>query len=58
MNKRPPSRVGKKPVTAYVSKEEHKRLRRLGVELDKSTQQIITEALADYMLKYEQRHKA
>ena len=54
MNKRPPSRVGKKPVTAYVSKEEHKRLRRLGVELDKSTQQIITEALADYM----QRHKA
>ncbi len=54
MSKRPPSRVGKKPVTAYVSKEEHKRLRKLGIELDKSTQQIISEALTDYM----RRHKA
>ena len=53
MNTRPPSRVGKKPVTAYVTKEEHKRLRQLGITLDKSTQQIITEALTDYM----RRHK-
>ena len=53
MTRRPPSRVGKKPVTAYVSLEEHKRLRRLGVDLDKSTQQIITEALAAYMERYQ-----
>ena len=52
MNKRPPSRVGKKPVTAYVSKDEHKRLRRLGIELDKSTQQMVTEALAEYMKRH------
>ena len=53
MTKRPPSRVGKKPVTAYVSVEEHKRLRRLGIELDKSTQQIISEALEDYLQRHE-----
>lgn len=49
---RAPSRRGKKPVTAYVPKDVHKRLRLLGIELDKSTQEMITEALDDYFKRY------
>ena len=47
----PPSRQGKKAVTAYVDPETHKQLRLLGVELGLSSQDII-EALEDYF----QRH--
>ena len=46
---RPPSRAGKKPVTAYVSKDKHKQLRLLGIELDKSNQEMVTEALDMYL---------
>ena len=53
MNKRPPSRIGKRPVTAYVTQAQHKQLRRLGIELEKSNQQIISEALADYMRRHQ-----
>ena len=44
----PPSRQGKKAVTAYVDPDTHKQLRMLGLELGKSSQDIIIEALADY----------
>jgi len=47
-NRLPPSRQGKKAITAYVDPEMHKRLRLLGVELDKSTQEMIIEALDEY----------
>ena len=46
------SRQGKKPVTAYVDKQVHKQLRSLGVELEKSNQEMITEALNDYFKRY------
>ena len=49
---RPPSRQGKKPVTAYVDRTAHKQLRSLGLDLDKSTQEMIVEAINDYF----QRH--
>ncbi len=48
MTTRPPSRVGKKPVTAYVEKTAHKQLRSLGLDLEKSSQDMIVEALNDY----------
>ena len=50
---KPPSRVGKKPVTAYVSKEIYRRIRLLGIELEKSNQDIVKDALADYLRKHE-----
>ena len=50
---RPPSRVGKRPVTSYVDKATHKRLRMLAIELEKSNQQILHEALQDYLDKHE-----
>lgn len=49
----PPSRAGKKPVTAYVDKDVHKALRLLGIETEKSTQEMLSEAVADYL----QRHR-
>jgi len=48
MTARPPSRVGKKPVTAYLEKTAHKQLRSLGLDLEKSSQDMIVEALNDY----------
>ncbi len=48
MTARPPSRVGKKPVTAYLEKNAHKQLRSLGLDLEKSSQDMIVEALNDY----------
>ncbi len=49
---RPPSRLGKKPVTAYVDKTAHKQLRSLGLDLDKSTQDMIVEAINDYFKRH------
>lgn len=51
-SKLPPSRVGKKPVTAYVSRDVHKQLRMLGLELDKSNQEMLSEALEDYFARH------
>ena len=48
----PPSRAGKKPVTAYVDKDLYKTMRRLGIELEKPAQQMLTEALKDYLEKH------
>ncbi len=47
--KLPPSRAGKKPVTAYVELDTHKELRMLGIKLGKSSQQMLTEALHSYL---------
>ncbi|NIP14579.1 MAG: hypothetical protein GWM88_07575 [Pseudomonadales bacterium] len=52
MATRPPSRQGKKPVTAYVDKQVHKQLRSLGLELEKSNQEMILEALNDYFARH------
>ena len=52
MATRPPSRLGKKPVTAYVDKQTHKQLRSLGLELEKSNQEMILEALHDYFERH------
>ena len=50
----PPSRVGKKPVTAYVDRDLHKQIRRLGIELDKSNQDIVLEAVEAYLKNHQQ----
>ncbi len=47
----PPSRRGKKAVTAYVDPETHKQLRILGLELGMSSQDMIIEALEDFFEK-------
>ena len=52
LNRLPPSRQGKKAITAYVDPETHKQLRILGLDLDKSSQDIIIEALEDYFERH------
>jgi len=49
---RSPSRVGKKPVTAYVETTAHRQLRFLGLDLDKSVQVMVVEALNDYFERH------
>lgn len=51
-NRLPPSRQGKKAVTAYVEPEMHKQLRLLGLELGKSSQEMIIEALEEYFARH------
>ena len=48
----PPSRQGKKPVTAYVGRDAHRQLRKLGIDVDKSNQEMIAEALNDYFERH------
>jgi len=39
-------------VTAYVERNAHKQLRLLGLDLDRSTQSMIVEALNDYFERH------
>ena len=53
----PPSRRGKKAVTAYVDPETHKQLRMLGLELGMSSQDIIIEALEGFFERHGKTRK-
>jgi len=48
---KPPSRSGKKPVTAYVDPSMHKQLRMLAVDRDTSSQQLLVEALEEFLAR-------
>ena len=50
--KQSPSRVGKKPVTVYYSKEAHLQLKILAAEMDTSIQGLLTLALNDLFTKH------
>lgn len=47
------TRVGKKKVTATVSPEDHKRLKRLAVDHETTTEALLGEAIADLFAKYQ-----
>ena len=49
---RPPSRRGKRNVSAYIDATAAKQLRLLAVELDRSTQSLLEEALNDLFRKH------
>jgi 1-acyl-sn-glycerol-3-phosphate acyltransferase len=49
---RPPSRTGKRVVSAYVDPAAAKQLRLLSAERDTSTQALLEEALNDLFRKY------
>lgn len=49
---RPPSRRGKRVVSAYIDATAAKQLRLLAVEQDSSTQSLLEEALNDLFRKY------
>jgi hypothetical protein len=49
---RPPSRQGKRVVSAYLEPTAAKQLRLLSAEADRSTQSLVEEALNDLFRKY------
>ncbi|NOT70780.1 MAG: hypothetical protein HOP09_05635 [Hyphomicrobium sp.] len=49
---RPPSRQGKRVVSAYLEATAAKQLRLLSAESDRSTQSLVEEALNDLFRKY------
>ena len=48
----PPSRVGTKPVTTHLGKPAYRAWKTLCLDLEKSTQALLTEAINDLMHKY------
>ena len=51
----PPSRRGKKAITVYFEPDVIKQLKLVGIEEDKSMQDMIAEALNDYFAKHGKR---
>ena len=49
---RPPSRRGRTPVSAYLDAETHRQFRMLSVELKRSGQDLLIEALNDLFEKH------
>jgi len=49
---RPPSRVGQRAVTTYVSPEAHKQLRMLSIETGESVQVLMTDAMNGLFRKH------
>jgi hypothetical protein len=48
----PPSRVGKKPVTAFFDPEVSRQIKKLGLDQDKTMQDLLQEALNDLFRKH------
>ncbi len=48
----PPSRVGKKPLTAFFDPDVIKQLKLIGLEEDKTLQAMMEEAINDYFAKH------
>lgn len=48
----PPSRRGKKAVTVYFEPETVRRLKMIGIEADKSMQEMMTEAVQSYLKRH------
>lgn len=46
------TRAGKKKVTTPLSPEDHKRLRRLALDRDATSEELLTEAIQDLFAKY------
>ena len=46
------TRIGKKKVTAQLAPEDHKRLKRLALDRDATTEGLLSEAIDDLFAKY------
>ena len=49
----PPSRVGKKPVTAFFDPEVSRQIKKIGLDQDKTMQDLLQEAINDLFRKYD-----
>jgi hypothetical protein len=48
-----PSRIGKKPVTGFFDPAVSRQIKKLGLDRDKTMQEILQEAFNDLFLKYD-----
>jgi len=48
-----PSREGKKPIAGFFAPEASRQLKKLGLEQDKTVQELVRESLNDLFLKYD-----
>ena len=48
---RPPSRRGLRAMTVYVDPAVHRQLRLMGIELERSAQEMVSEAIGDFFVK-------
>lgn len=46
-----PGRVGKKPLVGYFSKDAHKAVKQLALDLDRKVEDLLGEALHDLLVK-------
>jgi hypothetical protein len=51
-----PGRVGKKPLVGYFSKDAHKAIKQLALDLDRKVEDLMGEAFHDLLVKL-QRHR-
>lgn len=54
---RPPSRQGKKAVGGFFDDAKWKKLKMIGLEHDKTMQELLSEATDDLIAKYERKRK-
>lgn len=53
-----PGRVGKKPLVGYFDKEAHKAIKQLALDLDRTVEDLMGEALRDLLVKLQRHHQA
>ena len=53
-----PGRVGKKPLVGYFSKEAHKAIKQLALDLDRNVEDLMGEAFHDLLLKLQRQRDA
>lgn len=53
-----PGRIGKKPLVGYFSKEAHKAVKQLALDLDRKVEDLLGEALRDLLIKHTRLREA
>jgi hypothetical protein len=53
-----PGRVGKKPLVGYFSKDAHKAIKQLALDLDRKVEDLMGEAFHDLLVKQERHREA
>lgn len=53
-----PGRVGKKPLVGYFSKDAHKAIKQLALDLDRKVEDLMGEAFYDLLVKLQRQREA
>ena len=53
-----PGRIGKKPLVGYFSKEAHRAIKQLALDLDRNVEDLMREAFHDLLIKLHRQRDA